>query len=79
MNFITILPNYYSNQFMHTPLIYPQPTLKVPPLLARTISLITVISQALKSSIISYEKALSATNCTSSNQNKEEKTSIIVE
>jgi hypothetical protein len=73
MNFVTIFPNYYSNQIIHTPLIYSQPTIKVPPILANTIPLITVISQALKSSIISYEKAFSTTNYTSVNAIKEEK------
>ena len=64
MNIITILPNYYSNQIIHTPLLYNPPTLKVPPLLIRIIYFIIVISQALKSSIISYENALSANKLT---------------
>lgn len=64
MNIITILPNYYSNQIIHTPLVYNPPTLKVPPLLTRIIYFIIVISQALKSSIISYENALIANKLT---------------
>lgn len=60
MNVITILPNYYSNQIIHTPIIYNPPTLTVPPLLTCIMYFIIVISQALKSSIISYENALAA-------------------
>lgn len=77
MNIITILPNYYANQIIHTPLMYPQPTLTVPPILTCTLSLIKVISQALKSSIISYENALSALNHTVITEIKKEKSSTV--
>jgi hypothetical protein len=60
MNIITILPNYYYNQIIHTPVLHNLPTLNAPPLLTCIIYFIIVISQALKSSIIIYENALFA-------------------
>ena len=62
MNVYTVLPNYYLNQMIPPQLIYQQSTLKVPPLLSSKMSLILVLSQALKTSIISYENALLSQN-----------------
>jgi len=58
MNVFTVLPNYYLNQMAPPQIFYQQPALKVLPLLNSIPLIILVLSQALKASIISYEKAL---------------------
>lgn len=64
MNIITLIPNYYPNQMIPTPLVYYQPNFKQSPLLSCISSIIKVLSQALKASIISYQNALPMQNQT---------------
>jgi len=58
MNVITFFPNYYANQIVQPSLAYSPLNLKLPPIITCKSSLIVVISQALQTSIISYEKEL---------------------
>jgi hypothetical protein len=62
MNAFTVLPNFYINQLKSPQLFYPQSTFKVLPLLNSISSITLVLSQALKTSIISYENVLLAEN-----------------
>lgn len=62
MNVFTVLPNYYYNQMITPQLTYTQPTPTVSPFLNSKLSLILVLSQALKASIISYENSLFSQN-----------------
>ena len=72
MNVITFFPNYYAHQTIHPSIAYSQPNVKVPPIISRTFSLIVVISQALKTSIITYEKELFLQNQRKNSEKKEE-------
>lgn len=58
MNFISLVPTYYSNRIQTQPLAFTQPQIKYSQTFSLNYTIINTISQALKVSLGKYENSL---------------------